>query len=425
MRNPNPHRGKDLATIPHMSANPEQIAEQMAEIGRGAHEILVPAELEKKLRRGQPLRIKAGFDPTAPDLHLGHTVLLNKMRAFQQFGHEVTFLIGDFTGLIGDPTGRNVTRPPLTPEDIQANARTYQQQVFKILDPVRTIVDFNSRWLGKLTAVEFVQLSAKSTVARMLERDDFSKRYKSGQPISIHEFLYPLAQGYDSVAMRSDVELGGADQRFNLLVGRQLQEQYGQEAQVVVTVPLLEGLDGVNKMAKSLGNYVAINDAPADMFGKLMSISDQLMWRYFELLSFRPLADLAKLKAQVADGRNPRDVKFELGLEIVARFHSAAAAASAQAEFVARSHKVLPTDLPEMVFFAEDGASDVSLTAALSQGARLVASGGEARRKIAEGAVRIDGEKVSDAAARLPVGAVHILQVGSRRFARLRIERRQ
>jgi tyrosyl-tRNA synthetase len=414
-----------MATIPAMSINPDQIAEQMAEIARGAHEILLPAELEKKLKRGAPLRIKAGFDPTAPDLHLGHTVLLNKMRAFQQFGHEVTFLIGDFTGLIGDPTGRNVTRPPLTAEDIQANARTYQQQVFKILDPVRTIVDFNSRWLSKLTAVEFVQLAGKSTVARMLERDDFSKRYKSGQPISIHEFLYPLAQGYDSVAMRTDVELGGADQRFNLLVGRQLQEQYGQEAQVVVTVPLLEGLDGVNKMAKSLGNYVAINDAPADMFGKLMSISDELMWRYFELLSFRPLADIAKLKAEVAAGRNPRDVKFELGREIVARFHSPAAAETAQADFVARSHKVLPTDLPEMVFFAEDGANDVSLTAALSQGARLVASGGEARRKIAEGAVRIDGEKVSDAAARLPVGAVHILQVGPRRFARLRIDRRQ
>jgi tyrosyl-tRNA synthetase len=408
-----------------MSMSPEQIAEQMAEIARGAHEILVPAELEKKLKRGAPLKIKAGFDPTAPDLHLGHTVLLNKMRAFQQFGHEVTFLIGDFTGLIGDPTGRNVTRPPLTAEEIQANARTYQQQVFKILDPVRTIVDFNSRWLSKLTAVEFVQLAAKSTVARMLERDDFSKRYKSGQPISIHEFLYPLAQGYDSVAMRTDVELGGADQRFNLLVGRQLQEQYGQEAQVVVTVPLLEGLDGVNKMAKSLGNYVAINDAPADMFGKLMSISDPLMWRYFELLSFRPLADIARLKGEVAGGRNPRDVKFELGREIVARFHSAAAAEAAQAEFVARSHKVLPTDLPEMVFFAEDGAIDVSLTAALSLGAKLVASGGEARRKIAEGAVRIDGEKVSDAAARLPVGAVHILQVGPRRFARLRIDRRQ
>jgi len=414
-----------MATILPMSMNPEQIAEQLAEIARGAHEILLPAELEKKLRRGLPLRIKAGFDPTAPDLHLGHTVLLNKMRAFQQFGHEVTFLIGDFTGLIGDPTGRNVTRPPLTAEDIQANAKTYQQQVFKILDSVRTIVDFNSRWLSKLTAVEFVQLAAKSTVARMLERDDFSKRYKSGQPISIHEFLYPLAQGYDSVAMRTDVELGGADQRFNLLVGRQLQEQYGQEPQVVVTVPLLEGLDGVNKMAKSLGNTVAINDAAADMFGKLMSISDELMWRYFELLSFRPLADIAKLKGEVADGRNPRDVKFELGREIVARFHSAAAAGTAQADFVARSHKVLPTDLPEMVFFAEDGANDVSLTAALSQGARLVASGGEARRKIAEGAVRIDGEKVSDAAARLPVGAVHILQVGPRRFARLRIDRRQ
>jgi tyrosyl-tRNA synthetase len=425
MRNPNPHRGKDMATIPPMSTNPEQLAEQMAEYVRGAHEILVPAELEKKLKRGAPLNIKAGFDPTAPDLHLGHTVLLNKMRAFQQFGHQVTFLIGDFTGLIGDPTGRNVTRPPLTAEEIQANAQTYQQQVFKILDPVRTIVDFNSRWLSKLTAAEFVKLAAKSTVARMLERDDFSKRYKSGQPISIHEFLYPLAQGYDSVAMHTDVELGGSDQRFNLLVGRQLQEQYGQEAQVVVTVPLLEGLDGVNKMAKSLGNYVAINDAPADMFGKLMSISDELMWRYFELLSFRPLAELAKLKAEVADGRNPRDVKFELSSEIVARFHSAAAAAAAQADFTARSHKLLPTDLPEMVFFAEAGANDVSLTSALSQGARLVASGGEARRKIAEGAVRIDGEKVSDAAARLPVGAVHILQVGPRRFARVRIERRQ
>ncbi len=414
-----------MATILPMSISKDQITEQMAEIARGAHEILVPAELEKKLKRGVPLNIKAGFDPTAPDLHLGHTVLLNKMRAFQQFGHKVTFLIGDFTGLIGDPTGRNVTRPPLTAEEIQANARTYQQQVFKILDPVLTIVDFNSRWLSALTAAEFIKLAAKSTVARMLERDDFSKRYKSGQPISIHEFLYPLAQGYDSVAMHTDVELGGADQRFNLLVGRQLQEQYGQEAQVVVTVPLLEGLDGVNKMAKSLGNYVAINDAPGEMFGKLMSISDELMWRYFELLSFRPLADIAKLKAEVADGRNPRDVKFELGLEIVARFHSAAAAEGAQAEFVARSHKVLPTDLPEVVFFAEAGANDVSLTSALSLGARLVASGGEARRKIAEGAVRIDGEKVSDAAARLPVGAVHILQVGPRRFARVRIERRQ
>ena len=408
-----------------MSTNSVPVPEQMAEIARGTHEVLVPAELEKKLQRGKPLRIKAGFDPTAPDLHLGHTVLLNKMRAFQQFGHEVTFLIGDFTGLIGDPTGRNVTRPPLIPEEIQANAETYQQQVFKILDPVRTRVDFNSRWLSALSAEEFVKLAAKSTVARMLERDDFSKRYKSGQPISIHEFLYPLAQGYDSVAMHTDVELGGSDQKFNLLVGRQLQEQYGQEPQVVVTVPLLEGLDGVNKMAKSLGNYIAINAAPGEMFGKLMSISDELMWRYFELLSFRPLRDIAQLKRAVADGRNPRDVKFELSREIVARFHSHPAAEQAQTDFMARSQKVLPTDLPELVFFAQAGASDVSLTAALALGAKLVASGGEARRKIAEGAVRIDGEKVSDAAARLPVGAVHILQVGPRRFARLRIEKAQ
>jgi tyrosyl-tRNA synthetase len=407
-----------------MSIDAAQIAQQMAELTRGTHEVLVPAELEMKLQRGTPLRVKAGFDPTAPDLHLGHTVLLNKMRAFQQFGHEVTFLIGDFTGLIGDPTGRNVTRPPLTPEEIQANAQTYQQQVFKILDPVRTRVDFNSRWLSALSAAEFVKLAAKSTVARMLERDDFSKRYKSGQPISIHEFLYPLAQGYDSVAMRSDVELGGSDQKFNLLVGRQLQEQYGQEPQVVVTVPLLEGLDGVNKMAKSLGNYIGINEPPAAMFGKLMSISDALMWRYFELLSFRPLGDIARLKRAVADGRNPRDVKFELASEIVARFHDRKAAEQAQAEFVALSHKALPEDLPEVVIFAEMGAADVALTAALAAGTQLVASGSEARRKIAEGAVRIDGQKVADAALRLPVGAVHTLQVGPRRFARVRIDKR-
>jgi len=407
-----------------MSIDAAQIAQQMAELTRGTHEVLVPAELEMKLQRGTPLRVKAGFDPTAPDLHLGHTVLLNKMRAFQQFGHEVTFLIGDFTGLIGDPTGRNVTRPPLTPEEIQANAQTYQQQVFKILDPVRTRVDFNSRWLSALSAAEFVKLAAKSTVARMLERDDFSKRYKSGQPISIHEFLYPLAQGYDSVAMRSDVELGGSDQKFNLLVGRQLQEQYGQEPQVVVTVLLLEGLDGVNKMAKSLGNYIGINEPPAAMFGKLMSISDALMWRYFELLSFRPLGDIARLKRAVADGRNPRDVKFELASEIVARFHDRRAAEQAQAEFVALSHKALPEDLPEVVIFAEMGAADVALTAALAAGTQLVASGSEARRKIAEGAVRIDGQKVADAALRLPVGAVHTLQVGPRRFARVRIDKR-
>jgi tyrosyl-tRNA synthetase len=390
--------------------------EQMAEIQRGTHEVLIPADLEKKLRRGTPLRVKAGFDPTAPDLHLGHTVLLNKMRAFQQFGHEVTFLIGDFTGLIGDPTGRNVTRPPLTAEEIQANAQTYQQQVFKILDPVLTRVDFNSRWLSALTAAEFVKLAAKSTVARMLERDDFAKRYKSGQPISIHEFLYPLAQGYDSVAMRSDVELGGSDQKFNLLVGRQLQEQYGQEPQVVVTVPLLEGLDGVNKMSKSLGNYVSINEAAPEMFGKLMSISDPLMWRYFELLSFRSLADIAALQQAVAEGRNPRDIKFELAREIVARFHSPAAAEQAQADFIARSDKVLPTDLPLTL------SHNPSLIANLVL-AGLAASNSEARRKIAEGAVRINGVKVSDAALQLPPDEDCILQIGPRRFARLRIQK--
>ena len=400
-----------------MNTTPEHIAEQMAEIVRGTHEVLIPAELERKLARGAPLRIKAGFDPTAPDLHLGHTVLLNKMRAFQQFGHEVTFLIGDFTGLIGDPTGRNVTRPPLSSEEIQANAQTYQKQVFKILDPVETRVDFNSRWLGALTAADVIKLAAKSTVARMLERDDFSKRYKSGQPISIHEFLYPLAQGYDSVAMRSDVELGGSDQKFNLLVGRQLQEQYGQEPQIVVTVPLLEGLSGGDKMSKSLGNYVGVDEPPGTMFGKLMSISDELMWRYFELLSFRPLREIASLRQQVADGRNPRDVKMELAAEITARFHDAGAAAQAQAEFLALSQKLLPRDLPEIV------SAQTGLTANLvSTG--LASSGSDARRKIAEGAVRVNGEKVSDAALHLAAGSSYILQIGPRRFAQVRIDKR-
>jgi tyrosyl-tRNA synthetase len=400
-----------------MNTTPEHIAEQMAEIARGTHEVLIPAELERKLARGAPLRIKAGFDPTAPDLHLGHTVLLNKMRAFQQFGHEVTFLIGDFTGLIGDPTGRNVTRPPLTNEEIQANAQTYQKQVFKILDPVQTRVDFNSRWLGALNFAEVIKLAAKSTVARMLERDDFSKRYKSGQPISIHEFLYPLAQGYDSVAMRSDVELGGSDQKFNLLVGRQLQEQYGQEPQIVVTVPLLEGLSGGDKMSKSLGNYVGVDEPPGTMFGKLMSISDELMWRYFELLSFRPLREIARLRQEVADGRNPRDVKMELASEITARFHHAAAAAQAQAEFLALSQKVLPTDLPEIV------SAQTGLTANLVT-TGLASSGSDARRKIAEGAVRVNGEKVSDAALHLAEGSSYILQIGPRRFAQVRIDKR-
>ena len=396
------------------------VQEQLAEIRRGCAELLIEAELAKKLARGKPLRIKAGFDPTAPDLHLGHTVLINKMRQFQQYGHEVIFLIGDFTGLIGDPTGRNATRPRLTPEEVQANARTYQAQIYKILDPERTIIDFNSRWFGAMGAAGLIEIAAKHTVARMLERDDFDKRYKSGQPIAIHEFLYPLVQGYDSVALRADVELGGTDQKFNLLVGRHLQEHYGQEPQCVLTMPLLEGLDGINKMSKSLGNYVAINEAPATQFGKLMSISDDLMWRYFELLSFRPLAEIAALRAAIAAGRNPRDVKFELAGEIVARFHGAAAAQHAQDEFIARfAQKSLPTDLPLMPVAARDAGGE-SIVAAL-KAAGLASSNSEAVRKLAEGAVRVDGEKVADRELKLPIGAEHILQVGPRRFARVKI----
>jgi tyrosyl-tRNA synthetase len=397
-------------------------AEQLNEIRRGSAELLIEAELIKKLARGKPLRIKAGFDPTAPDLHLGHTVLINKMRQFQQFGHEVIFLIGDFTSLIGDPTGRNATRPRLTPEQVQANARTYEAQIFKILDPKLTKVDFNSRWFNPMGAAGLIEIAAKHTVARMLERDDFAKRYKSGQPIAIHEFLYPLVQGYDSVALQADVELGGTDQKFNLLVGRALQEAYGQEPQCVLMMPLLEGLDGVNKMSKSLGNYVGI-DEPADaQFGKIMSISDELMWRYFELLSFRPLAEIESLRAAIAGGRNPRDVKFELAKEIVARFHGAAAAEQAQADFIARfAQKTLPTDLPLQILLASDPAGE-PLVAAL-KAAGLVSSNSEAVRKLAEGAVRIDGEKVSDRQHRLPVGAEHILQLGPRRFARVKVEK--
>ncbi|MFZ0500240.1 MAG: tyrosine--tRNA ligase, partial [Steroidobacteraceae bacterium] len=321
--------------------------DQLAELERGAHEVLLQADLARKVARGQPLKVKAGFDPTAPDLHLGHTVLLNKMRQFQQLGHEVIFLIGDFTGLIGDPSGRNQTRPALTPEEVQANARTYERQVFKILDPQRTRVDFNSRWLSPMQAADFVRLAAHYTVARMLERDDFAKRYKSGQPIAVHEFLYPLAQGYDSVALKADVELGGTDQKFNLLVGRHLQQAYGQEPQVVITLPLLEGLDGVNKMSKSLGNYIGIAEPPADMFGKVMKISDELMWRYFELLSFRPLAEIAGLKRAAGEGRNPRDIKLELAKEITARFHGGTEGERAERDFLARvSERAVPADLP-------------------------------------------------------------------------------
>jgi tyrosyl-tRNA synthetase len=394
--------------------------EQIAELHRGTSEVLVAADLVKKLKRNTPLHIKAGFDPTAPDLHLGHTVLLNKMRQFQQFGHAVTFLIGDFTGMIGDPSGRNATRPPLTPGEIQANAHTYEMQVFKVLDRTRTKIDFNSRWLGSLTSTDMVKLSAHYTVARMLERDDFAKRYKAGQPISIHEFLYPLAQGYDSVAMRADVELGGTDQKFNLLVGRTLQEAYGQEPQVVMTMPLLEGTDGVNKMSKSLGNYIGITEDPDSMFGKLMSISDELMWRYFELLSFRPLTDIATLRREAAEGRNPRDIKFELAREIVARFHDGAAAERAQRNFTARvSEKAVPEDLPLKA--VPVAAAGLRLANLLKE-AGLAASTSEANRKIDEGAVRVDGTRVTDKGLTLAPGVECVLQVGAKRFARVRLE---
>ncbi len=393
--------------------------EQLAELRRGTAEILLEADLEKKLKKGRPLRIKAGFDPTAPDLHLGHTVLINKMALFQRLGHEVTFLIGDFTGLIGDPTGRNATRPPLTPADVQANAATYEAQIFKILDPKLTRVDFNSRWMGKMDASGLIQLAARHTVARMLERDDFARRYKGGQAIAIHEFLYPLVQGYDSVALEADVELGGTDQKFNLLVGRQLQEAYGQEPQVVMTMPLLEGLDGVNKMSKSLGNYVGIAEAPDQMFGKLMSVSDDLMWRYFDLLSFRPIADIERLKQEIAAGRNPRDVKFELGMEIVDRFHGAGSGAHARDEFIARFQQgALPEDLAEVTLSA--GADGIGLANVL-KGAGLVPSTSDAFRQIKQGAVKVDGERVEDGALKFAAGATHVFQVGKRRVARVTI----
>jgi tyrosyl-tRNA synthetase len=364
-----------------------ELQNQLAELLRGTQEVLVESELVKKLSRGKPLRIKAGFDPTAPDLHLGHTVLINKMRQFQNFGHEVTFLIGDFTGMIGDPTGRNATRPPLTREQIETNAKTYQEQIFKILDRDKTRVDFNSRWFGGMSAAGLIEIAGRHTVARMLERDDFAKRYKGNQPIAIHEFLYPLVQGYDSVALKSDVELGGTDQKFNLLVGRQLQESYGQEPQIVMTMPLLEGLDGVNKMSKSLGNYIGINEPGDTQFGKLMSISDELMWRYFELLSFRPLADIAALRKSVAEGRNPRDVKFELGVELVERFHGAGAGIRARDAFVARFQQGGVPEQIERVSLTTDGSPQ--RLANVLKNAGLVASTSDGNRMIDQGAVKI------------------------------------
>ncbi|NCF24171.1 MAG: tyrosine--tRNA ligase [Gammaproteobacteria bacterium] len=393
------------------------IKAQIAELSRGTDEVLPEDGLAAKLEKGRPLVVKAGFDPTAPDLHIGHTVLINKMRQFQEFGHEVVFLIGDFTGMIGDPSGKNTTRPPLSVEEIRENARTYEAQIYRILDRERTRIEFNSTWMGKMDAAGLVKLASHHTVARMLERDDFRKRYEGGQPISIHEFLYPIVQGYDSVALQADIELGGTDQKFNLLVGRQLQQDYGQEPQVVMTTPLLEGLDGVQKMSKSLGNYVGITEPPGEMFGKLMSISDDLMWRYFEVLSFRSLEDIAGLRKRVEEGMNPRDVKFELAMEIVARFHDDRAAEAAKQEFISRFREgAMPEDMPELTLEAEGGTLGI---AHLLKGAGLVSSTSEAFRMIKQGAVRIDGERVEDRSLSIESGSTNVYQVGRRRFARV------
>jgi tyrosyl-tRNA synthetase len=391
----------------------------LAQIKRGAHELLLEGELKQKLELGRPLRVKAGFDPTAPDLHLGHTVLLNKMRQLQDLGHHALFLIGDFTGMIGDPSGKNMTRPPLSREQVVENARSYHDQVFKVLDPEKTEIVFNSEWMDKFDAADLIKLAATHTVARMLERDDFSKRYKNNQPIAIHEFIYPLVQGYDSVALKADIELGGTDQRFNLLMGRELQKHYGQPAQCVLTMPLLEGMDGINKMSKSLGNYVGVTDTPQDMFGKLMSISDTLMWRYLELLSFRSLDEISGWKEEVDAGRNPRDIKVLLAQEIVERFHSSQAAEGALTEFEARFRQgVLPDDMPEIDVAAPDGSIVVPQ---LLKQAGLVDGTSEAMRMIQQGAVKLDGERINDKSAMVKAGAVVVAQVGKRKFARITV----
>jgi tyrosyl-tRNA synthetase len=398
---------------------PFDLDHHLAVFKRGADELIVEAELATKLKRGKPLRIKEGFDPTRPDLHLGHTVQFNKLRQLQDLGHHVIFLIGDFTGLIGDPTGRNVTRPALSPEEIAINAKTYTDQVFLILDREKTEVAFNSKWLAPLGADGMIRLAAKYTVARMLERDDFAQRYRGGQPIAIHEFLYPLAQGYDSVALKADVELGGTDQKFNLLVGRELQRHYGQEPQCILTLPLLEGLDGVNKMSKSLDNYVGITEAPNGMFGKLMSISDELMWRYYELLSFRPLADIAALKRECAEGRNPRDAKIALAQEIVARFHSKAAAEHALAEFEARFRGgALPEDMPELTLQTAGAGMPI---AQLAKQAGIVESTSEALRLIAQRGLKVDGAVVADKGLAIAAGRTVVVQAGKRKFARVTV----
>jgi len=393
--------------------------EILNQIKRGSDELLLEAELVKKLEQGRPLRVKAGFDPTAPDLHLGHTVLLNKMRQLQDLGHHALFLIGDFTGMIGDPTGKNATRPPLTREQVLANAESYREQVFKVLDPDKTEVVFNSSWMDQFSAVDMIKLAATHTVAQMLERDDFGKRYRASQPIAIHEFIYPLVQGYDSVVLKADIELGGTDQKFNLLMGRELQRHFGQPPQCVLTMPLLEGLDGINKMSKSLGNYVGITDTPQDMFGKLMSVSDDLMWRYFDLLSFRSLAQIANFREESEQGRNPRDIKVLLAQEIVARFHSQRAAEGALVEFEARFKQgVLPDDMPEIAVQSTNGG--IAIANLLKQ-AGLVASTSEALRMIDQGGVKLDGEKVSDKALQLKTGAVVVAQVGKRKFGRVSV----
>ncbi|MEL0584645.1 MAG: tyrosine--tRNA ligase [Candidatus Thiodiazotropha sp. (ex. Lucinoma kazani)] len=388
-------------------------------IKRGTEEVLPEELLIKKLQRGKPLKIKAGFDPTAPDLHIGHTVLINKLRQFQELGHEVIFLIGDFTGMIGDPTGKSATRPPLTQEEVIENAKTYEHQIFKILDSARTTVLFNSSWMGEMSAADLIQLAANHTVARMLERDDFNKRYTSGQPIAVHEFLYPLIQGYDSVVLKADVELGGTDQKFNLLVGRQLQEAHGQEPQVVITLPILEGLDGVQKMSKSLNNYIGITDKPEEMFGKIMSVSDDLMWRYYELLSFKPMQEIEALKKDVEQGANPRDIKIRLAEELVGRFHSSEMAEKAHQAFVARFQKgQIPDEMPELALTASGGGYPI---ANLLKDGGLVKSTSEAMRMIKQGAVRIDSEKISDHSLIVDAGTTCVYQVGKRRFARISI----
>ncbi len=391
------------------------IASQLETIRRGCDELLIEAELVEKLKKGAPLRVKAGFDPTAPDLHLGHTVLINKLRQLQELGHHILFLIGDFTGMIGDPTGKNATRPPLTREDVAKNAVSYTDQVFKILDREKTEVCFNSTWMDKMSSADMIKLAASHTVARMLERDDFSKRYKGNQPIAIHEFLYPLVQGYDSVAMKADLELGGTDQKFNLLMGRELQKHYGQPSQCILTMPLLEGLDGVNKMSKSLGNYVGINEPPNEIFGKLMSVSDDLMWRYIELLSFQSLVEINQQKQQVKEGANPRNIKVKFAQEIVARFHNAEAATNALADFEARFKQGgVPDDMPEMTIAAPGG---LAIAQVLKQSG-LTPSTTEATRMIEQGGVKIDGEKISDKALKVAPGN-YVLQVGKRKFARV------